>query len=278
MLWRGCVLLIACIPLALGQDAPADLHFEVASVKSMPALPAGQPSGGPPFQGGPGTSDPERLTIRMELRGLIWRAYGIRYFQVFGPAWMDSARYEVLAKVPPGATAEQVNVMLQNLLAERFELKLHHETRILQVYVLTVDKNGSKMQLASDTGVTRQAAPGAPIVPDRDGYVPLPSGQTGVIGMSRDGHLRLSGYRATIAKLIPFLQGLDHPLVDRTGLTGEYNFRLDYASARATTDDADPAPSIFSALQEQLGLRLKDEKAPMDVLVIDGADREPLPN
>ena len=191
---------------------------------------------------------------------------------------MNSARYEVLAKIPSGATAEQVNIMLQNLLAERFELKLHHETRTLQVYTLTVDKNGPKMQPASDATAIKQAAPGAPIVPDREGYVPLPSGQTGVIGISKDGHVRLTGYHATMAQLIPFLPDLDHPLVDETGLTGEYNFRLDFASARGAAPDTDPAPSIFSALPEQLGLRLKDEKAPMDVLVIDRANREPLPN
>ena len=248
MVWRSCVLLITFIPLAPGQDAPAEVRFEVASVKSMPALPAGQPPAGPPFQGGPGTSDPERLTIRIELRGLIWRAYGVEYFQVFGPDWMNSARYEVQAKVPPGATAEQVNVMLQNLLADRFELKLHHETRTLQVYTLTVDKNGSKMQPASDTGASNQAAPGAPIVPDREGYVPLPSGQTGVIGMGKDGHLRLTGYRATMTKLIPFLQGsLDHPLVDRTGLTA--NIISGSISGRRTQPLPMPIPRrVFSPL------------------------------
>jgi uncharacterized protein (TIGR03435 family) len=262
---------------AFGQDS-AELRFEAASLKSLPPLAAGQPLPGPPFQGGPGTTDPERLIIRIPLKGLVWRAYGLQGFQVFGPDWMSSAMYEVVAKVPPGATAAQVNLMLQNLLAERLELKLHHETRTLQVNVLTVDQAGLKMKLWSDASIRPSAKDGRN-VPDPAGFAPLPSWQeSGVVGMLRDGHLRLTGYRATITQLISFLD-LDHPILDQTGLTGEYDFRLDFVTPRASlANDAEPGPGIFSALPDQLGLRLKEQKEPMDVVVIDHAGREPSPN
>jgi uncharacterized protein (TIGR03435 family) len=271
---RAILLLAGLAVSAVGQTPSSYLRFEVASVKGMPPQPVDRPLPGPPFEGGPGTSDPERLTIRSRLRMLVSRAFGLEPFRVFGPASMDSAMYEIIARVPPGATTEQVNIMLQNLLEERLELKLHHETRTLQVYLLTVDKKGFKLK-PSDDKDAKPAAPLTRIVPDSEGFLPVPAGM-GVVALPRDGHMRVSGSHAAIAQLAPFLQ-LDHPLLDQTGLTGQYNFRLDFASTRATVD-SDPAPSIFSALRDQMGLSLREEKVPLDVVVIDSADREPLPN
>lgn len=164
-------------------------------------------------------------------------------------------------------------------LAERLERKLLHETRALQVNLLTVDKGGLKMKPWSAASI-RQSPPDGRNVPDSGGYLALPSWQeTGVVGLVRDGHLRLTGYRCTLEQLIPFLESqLDHPILNQTGLTGEYDFRIDFATARSSASDSDPAPSIFSVLPDQIGLRIKEEKAPMDVLVIDHAGREPLPN
>jgi uncharacterized protein (TIGR03435 family) len=271
---RGILLLAALAASAFGQDSGAGLRFEVASVKGMPPQPIDRPLPGPPFTGGPGTSDPERLTIRSSLRLLVSRAYGVEAFRVFGPASMDAARYEIIANVPPGATAEQVNVMLQNLLEDRLELKVHHETRTLQVYILTVDKKGFKLK-PSDNKDDKPTAPVTRVVPDSEGFLPVPAGM-GVVALPRDGHMRVSGSHAAIAQMVPFLQ-LDHPLLDQTGLTGKYDFHLDFASTRAPVD-SDPAPGIFSALRDQMGLSLREEKVPMDVVVIDRADSEPVPN
>ncbi len=268
---RGILLLAGLAASAFGQGPGANLRFDVASVKIMPPQASDRPFPGPPFQGGPGTSDPERLTIRSPLQLLLSRVFGMEYFRVFLPGSMNSAMYEIVANVPPGATTEQVNIMLQNLLADRLELKVHHETRTLQVYILTVDKKGFKLKPSDDNGTK---PPGARIVADSEGFLQMPRGLVGAL--PRDGHVRVSGSHAAIEQMSPFLQ-LDHPLLDQTGLTGKYDFHLDFASARATVD-SDPAPSIFSALRDQMGLSLREEKVPMDVLVIDSADREPLPN
>jgi uncharacterized protein (TIGR03435 family) len=263
---RGTLLLAVLAVSAFGQN------FEVASVKGMPPQPLDRPLPGPPFQGGPGTSDPERLVIRSTLRLLVSRAFGVEAFRISGPASMDSAMYEVIAKVPGGATAEQVNLMLQHLLADRLELKVHHETRTLQVYILTVDKKGLKLKPSDDK---ETKPPVTRIVPDSEGFLPVPAGM-GVVALPRDGHMRISGSHATIAQMSPFLQ-LDRPMLDQTGLTEKYDFHLDFASASATAD-SDPAPPLYSALRDQMGLSLREDKVPLDVVVIDSADREPLPN
>jgi uncharacterized protein (TIGR03435 family) len=262
---RGMLLLAVLAASAFGQN------FEVASVKSMPPLAPDGPHP-VPFQGGPGTPDPERLVIRSTLRLLVSRAFGVEPFRTFGPAWMDSSMYEVIAKVPPGASSEQVNVMLQNLLADRLELKAHRETRTLQVYVLTIDKKGFKLKPSDDRDTK---PPVTRIVPDSEGFLPVPAGM-GVIALPRAGHMRISGSHATIAQMSPFLQ-LDRPMLDETGLKEKYDFHLDFASASATAD-SDPAPPLYSALRDQMGLALREDKVPLDVIVIDSADREPLPN
>ena len=126
---RGGLWIVAGLATALGQ-APERLTFEVASVKRSAPVPAsGGVFFGPP-RGGPGTSDPEQITwTYATLKGLLMRAYDVKAYQVSGPAWLDTERYDVAAKVPVGVTKEQVERMWQNLLEERFGMTLHRELK-----------------------------------------------------------------------------------------------------------------------------------------------------
>src|SRR3954451_10262547 len=122
---------------AYAQDAAGQPTFEVASVKPAP------PQSGHMFRigmsGGPGTPDPGRINFEnVSLKNVIMRAYNVKGYQISGPSWLDSERFDITAKVPAGATKEQFQLMLQNLLAERFKLQLHRESKQMPVYALVV--------------------------------------------------------------------------------------------------------------------------------------------
>ncbi len=138
----------ACILDRVASAAQSDgkaQEFEVASVKpSPPVHPGDRVYFGPP-RGGPGTPDPGLITwTYARLRDLLMTAYDMKTYQVYGPDLMNTERYDIIARVPAGSTREQVNVMWQKLLAERFGLVLHHESREFQVEELVIDKGGSE--------------------------------------------------------------------------------------------------------------------------------------
>ena len=259
-------------------------HFEVASVRLAAPMP-GPPGrvAAPIIDGGVGTSDPGQIAYRgIWLPTLIDAAFDLRSFQIQGPEWLTQQRYDIVAKIPAGATHAQFNVMLQNLLRERFNLAVHHESKIFPVYALTVGKNGFKLKESP-----RVDEPGSPPAVgarlDANGFPTFPLRFSGVAGMPSPGRMRLSGQRASLAKLTGMLESqLDHPIVDQTGLTGEYDFKLEfewYARRGAAADNAtDPAPSVFEVVEKALGLKLEPAKVPFDVLIIDRLDREPTPN
>lgn len=157
---RAGICVFGCA-LAFGQ-ATTSLTFEVASVKpSAPVPPSGRVYFGPP-RGGPGTPDPGQITwTYATLRALLMTAYDVKGYQISGPAWLASERYDIAAKVPAGATQEQVDVMWQNLLLERFGLRLHHESKEFKVEELVVAKGGPKLkETAQDP--TAPLPPGPP--------------------------------------------------------------------------------------------------------------------
>src|SRR5580692_877613 len=135
MIWRYWI-----VAFMLASSAPGVEQFEVASVKpSAPVPPNGGVYFGPP-RGGPGTPDPGLITWSYAtLKGLLMAAYDVKNYAVSGPAWLNTERYDIVAKVPAGAAREQVNRMWQRLLAERFGVVLHHESREFQVEELVVD-------------------------------------------------------------------------------------------------------------------------------------------
>ncbi len=273
--------------LAIGQAAET-LKFEVASVKrSTPGWEQGGVYFGP-ARGGPGSSDPERITWSYPtLRTLLMTAYDVKAYQVTGPAWLDTERYDIVANVPAGTTREQLGVMWQNLLIERFRLVLHHESKEFQVEELVIAKGGSKLkETAWDP-----ATPLPPGPPQRDakGALSSPGMVTTIFPDGPRAH--------TIGKAQPLSQltammtnQLRRPVLDKTGLTGRYDFDIEYTPdltgfplppggpAAPGDSAAAPIPDLAAALQQQLGLRLVASKAMLDVVVIDQAEKVPTEN
>jgi len=276
-------LLFAMLPSLHAQDFT---HFDAASVR-----PSSMGANSPPIlQGGPGSADPGQIRyVGMPLVALLLNAYGLRSFQVLSlPDSVASARFDINAKIPAGATEPQFNTMLQNLLVERFNLRFHHESRDVAVNVLTIGPNGPKLKASAkpqspkpENSSGKQIPIGAP---NPEGFPTFPPGFSGVVGRPSNGHMRLGGQRASLAKLTPWLESsLDKPLVDQTGLTGEYDFLIDFdwwpsRAAGARDDPSDPAPSVAEAVASYLGLKLEAKKLPFEMMVIDRIDREPSAN
>jgi uncharacterized protein (TIGR03435 family) len=280
--------------------------FDVASIK--PAAPPSDPHrimvG---MRGGPGTPDPGQITYsNVTLRNVLMAAYDVKEFQISGPSWLGNERYDIVAKVPPGTTKEQFRLMLQNLLAERFKMSLHHESKELPMYGLVVAKSGLKMKESAppppptDDGGPKDpgAGYGAPpkLVMGKDGMPQMPKGGGGRgMMMSMDGgRARMQATGVPIASLVNMLSNqLSRPVVDETGLTGNYDYTLEFApegghglmggpapgagaGGGETNDQA--GPNLVTAVQEQLGLKLEAKKGQVDLLVIDRAEKSPTEN
>jgi uncharacterized protein (TIGR03435 family) len=279
---------------ALQAQAPATdtklPAFEVAAVK-----PNKTGSGGMSFNSPPG-----RFTAtNMSLRLLIQNAWRLRVFQlVGGPSWLDTDRFDIVAKTPDGALPDQVSMMLQSLLTERFRLAVHKETRDAPTYALVMARGDGRLgrQLTRSTVdctaiiAARRAARGQspPQVPPN----PPPAGERPVCStrmMARSGPaggimLNILAGGTTMANLAELISSsVGRMVVDRTGLQGEFDVDLQFAPERLSANPAgsaaqlDDAPSFFTALQEQLGLKLESTKGPVDVLVIDHVE-QPTPD
>lgn len=237
---------------AFGQ-APAGPKFEVATVK-----PTDPNFGGILIQLPGGT-----LSLRgFTLKDIISFAYDVDNRQVFDvPKALDSERYDVVGKAekPLNLQSPEIKPMVQALLAERFQLQIHRETREIPVYVLTVAKGGHKMKVRTEG----------------DGGDPVSLLFRGA---------NVPGRNATIDMLAGGLQKLvlDRPVIDKTGLKGKYDFDLSWrpdvtqfggrgGTLPAASDN--DRPDIFTALQEQLGLKLDAEKGPGQVIVVDKAEK-----
>lgn len=287
----GCFVIASAA--ALGQKAET-LTFEVASVRpSRPPQPGERVFFGPP-RGGPGTSDPGQITWeRAALRDILMTAYSLQTFQISAPDWVSIERYDIAAKVPPGTTKEQVNRMWQSLLKERFGLVLHHDSKIFQVDELTVAKGGSKLK---DTDLDPQAEPftpvGGPPKSDHDG-LPKMNGSGAIITIFPNGgapRAQMVAKGLTLSDVAIRLGNmLRRPVLDKTGLTGRYDFVLEFTpdlsavplpSPPAGLGDnvSDPGSNLASAVEEQLGLKLTLGKSTLDVIVIDHAEKIPTEN
>jgi uncharacterized protein (TIGR03435 family) len=307
----GLVVFTSCA--AWAQTAENSPAFEVASVK--PAAPITGNRIQVMLRGGPGSSDPGQITYtNVTVKNVLTQAYGVKGFQISGPGWLDSGRYDIVAKLPRGATKAEFMVMLQNLLAERFKLTLHREKKDLQMYALVVGKNGPKLkELAQEAApkeggpVDGPAATMGKLTMGRDGFPVLPAAMAGRGGMAMtmmNGNARMTANGQTMAGLAEMLSGqLDLPVVDMTGLTGKYDYTLYFAPEgmagmrlpgglppppppseagggmpAASAPDAQSNPNLFTALQEQLGLKLEQRKGPVELLVIDHLERAPIEN
>ena len=189
---------------------------------------------------------------------------------------MNDVRFDIAAKIPPGATKEQFRQMFQNLLLDRFRMQVHHETRVVPVYELTVAKNGAKLkpaEQASDAGP--EPSPGPP-TRGRGGFPILPPGRMNVVGLYGQDGVHVTFRRCPIDLLVRNLQRPDaagRRVVDKTGLTGKYDFTLFYRPSNFPQGTGEDAPDIEQAVQQQLGLKLVPSKASIEVLVIDHAEK-----
>lgn len=265
------------------QAAAADrLEFEVASVRVAPPVSGQDP---PRKTGGPGSPDPGRISYRgVPIAGLVQEAHGVMPFRLSIPDSFRAKRYDIVAKIPQGATREQFRVMLQNLLADRVGLRIHRRPAQFDTYKLVVAASGPKFQETvfepGDPARTRtiKDANGLDMVPRKIG------------SSARDGVLTISGKRINMAFLAGFLESdLRSPVADATGLTGDYEIilrcapqGLSFATPRGPSQESgvasDPAPDIFQALEQQLGLKLEKTKAMLDVIVVDHVADAPSEN
>lgn len=224
--------------ILLAQDA-ATLQFEVASVRPSSPAPKGTPRTNPFARGGPGTNDPEHLTYeRVLFQKLLMDAYGVERDQIKGPDWATSdavsggAVFDISAKVPPGATKEQVAVMLQNLLKERFRLSLHHETVESSGLALVVAKGGPKFKESGGTvgESERNATPSGRVnlQTQKDGFPELFPGRN-MGGTFNGGTVRIRFRDYPLSDLLQqFSFALATHMIDKTGLRGKYDFTLEF--------------------------------------------------
>ena len=231
-------------------------------------------------EGGPGTSRPGEYTFgKATLGDFIATAYDVSFFQVSSKAPLDKERFDLVAKVPAGATKDQFRTMLKNMLVERFHLKLQTIQKEFDAYELQVAKTGPKLKV-SDSDLSKAFAPG-------NGFPTVVATKKLTSMMSNfSGHTitRMTGRQATLANIASMLRVPDErPIVDRTNLSGTYDFTLEFANDTpgAVPDAASAPPSLpdmESALRQQLGLLLVRAKAPFDVLVIESFDQRPTDN
>jgi uncharacterized protein (TIGR03435 family) len=243
--------LFAVVELA-GQTAPAPRAFEVASIRLNPGpwhVRLGYSSSGP------------RLTLEAySISELIEEAYDLKSYRVTfaepsAQRFVEDTYYNIVAKAEGEGTPTKAEFrqMLQTLLAERFNLKFHHETKEMPVYALVVGKNGPKF---------KESAPDATF-----------SGHHGVNGHNQT----LTLVKVTMESLAEEFKnyfGVERPVIDKTGLTGSYDIKFEATPERRLHAEADPSEiSVFTAVQEQLGLKLEAQKAQVEVLVVDHVEK-----
>ncbi|HEY1340098.1 MAG TPA: TIGR03435 family protein [Bryobacteraceae bacterium] len=235
------VLLVLCVAWAQ-TPLTARPAFEVASVKVHPRTPG-------PLRAYSHVQPAGIDFNNVALRGCIRSAYGMEQYRILGgPDWMTSERYDIVAKASAAAPKDQLMLMLQALLEDRFKLKVHRETRELPVYGLVVGKNGPKLRPGKEDGAT-EVGGARHLIDSR--------------GMSMK---QLAGF------LSEFTQRSGMPVLDMTGLDGLFDITLDFAGDDAAAAANGDTPDIFTAVL-QLGLKLEPRKSPLEVLVVDSAQK-----
>lgn len=277
----------AVAAMALCCAAQAQVAFEAASLK--PAH-EGVRQRRPGIEGGPGTSDPGRIRYTgISLRDLVLVAYRARAYQLSSAdsKALDVKTFELAAKLPAGATQAQLRLMLQNLLAERFHLALHRETKSMPGYRLTVAKDGAKLKPSKQPAPANGADAFDPLPPappnelevHEDGYPNVPPDEGSWMVVLRTGYARTRQLNASMEDLTGMLANqLERPVEDATGLKGRFEFTLSWMAAVPAASAGDVGKDLFGALREQLGLQLEAAKTPVEMLAIDRFDKDPSGN
>jgi uncharacterized protein (TIGR03435 family) len=245
VIWIG----VALLAIATGISRAQRPSFEAASVK------LGDPN---ERRRGIGTRGNQLEVVNAPAKDMIGFAYDVQTDQIFGgPGWIDSDLFTITAR-PNAATplrspddpATVLKLMLQSLLEARFKLAVHRETRVEPIYELVTAKAGPRL---------------------KDSAGPDANGRQGLF--ERPGYW-IATNQAVGSLVGPLSRQVGRPVRDKTGLTGKYDFTITYSSNLAQQTSVDPnAPSVFTALEEQLGLKLESARGPVDVLIIDSAER-----
>ena len=308
-----CAGLFLAVSSLLGQTTAGAPTFDVASIKPSEPITPGMVQAGKIHAGM--KIDGSRVDIgNFTLMQLITKAYDVKTYQVQGPSWMTSMaqRFDIVANLPAGATKDQVPQMLQALLAERFKLVIHRDTKEHNVYALVVAKGGAKFTETQEPAPAGDAAAPNPAI----------TGSSSVtINQSKGGAAEVSTGAGLRQKMIPSADGksirfeiskasmalladglsplVDRPIVDMTELKGNYDVAFEVsreellnlaraaganvpqaapgASASPAEAASDPGGSIFTAIQS-LGLKLEPRKAPLLMIVVDQAEKMPTDN
>lgn len=244
-------LLICTVSAAFGQsEAPA--AFDVASVKTIGAGEGRGRENITPSLGG--------VTMKnVHLKSVVQWAYHLQAIQVSGPAWLDDNRYDIVAKTAGEVPMERQRAMMQTLLADRFKLAFHRETKEMPAYVVTVAKSGHKLKSSQGEGEME-------------------------VKPTASGRMAAAFSHVTLAQLSEMasspLQGV---VVDQTGLTGSYDFTLDMSPFMGggdfrPTGIEDIITMLIQAAKEQLGIIIEQRKTPVEILIVDHAEKLPVEN
>ena len=307
-----------------GQTPAAAPTFEVATIRPAPPLNPAMMMAGKMHVGM--KIDAAKVDIGfMSINDLIVKAYDIKGYQLAGPDFLTTERFDILAKMPEGATKEQVPDMLKALLADRFKLAVHKETKTVSVYALVQVKGGPKLKEAEPDPVLVENAPVAPpakgeqsietlqgtvrVKPNANGQGATVSGtEMGTVKTSMaDGIIHMEASKQSMAQLIEMVSRfLDRPVIDETGLKGNYQVALDISMQEAmrlaakagmavpgpgapinggggggnvadAASDPGSGGSVFTSLQK-MGLKLEPRKQPLETIVIDHVEKTPTEN
>lgn len=277
---RLCLGLAACIS-AVAQPG-ARPEFELASLK-------------PSQSGGPArlTSDHGTWScLNCRLFDLFGHAYKVFEYQIIAPEWTKAGTFDVIAKLPPGFTRapfstpadqDEFALRMQSLLEGRFRMKVHRESREVPIYELAIANGGPKLLELSEPAPAPQPGPAV----DKDGFPTVPGGD-GMRLLADRGRIQFRWQ--SMANLAHFISTqVDRPVLDATGLKAHYALTLSWykerrppmsstSDAPPTITDPPPGPTIFEAVQRQLGLRLQPKKGPVEMVVIDHIEKTPIEN
>jgi uncharacterized protein (TIGR03435 family) len=250
---RAITVLALAAGLSDAQTTSAAPAFDVASIK--PSQLSGLREGGKRerIEAVPGSLIMGNVRFQTAVR---W-AYHVQEYQVTGPAWIGEERFDIVAKAGSPVPEEDLRLMLRTLLAERFQLGVHHQTKEMNAYVVTVGKNGHKLT-ESKTDGAMDVKPAGPMV-------------------ATIQHADLDELASMLS------QPLQAPVVNMTGLKGRYDFKIDMAPyiTPELTSSRNPQDIIgvgITAMQEQLGLKMESKKIPVELVVIDRAEKSPIEN
>ena len=241
--------LLSVVSVVLAQSQAASPEFAIASIRPAAAWRAG----------GEGSKrsridySPTGLAMwNVDLSDCVQWAYSAKSYQISGPNFPNSEHYDIRAKADNSVPVSQLRMMLQDLLAKRLKLSLHRESRMLSVYELVVAKGGPKLPAPNaDAGLPTHASEALPRVQD-GGFVFQDSSMPEFAGK------------------LSLLRGIELPVIDRTGIEGSFDIVLKSAANAILQPDG---PSIFTLMQEQLGLKLVRAKAPVEVFIIDHVEK-----